>query len=399
MKRIFVMSVLIIFLVNILTGCLSSEEINELSIAMALGIDESEEGYLVTAQIINPEEISTEISSGNRTPVTTFQTTGETIAEALRKLTLETPRRVYVGHLKMLVFGEELAKNKGIGNALDFLSRNYEIRPDFYIMVTKEVKAEEVLSILTPLEKIPADTIYHQLETSEELYAPTHHVDLNELTTSMLTEGMEPVLTGIYINGSSETGAEMQNLKKVDMPTTIQIGFLGAFKKDKLIGWLDEEESIGFNHIMGRVKSTIVVLPWPDGGKIGAEITRIYVTVRVKVESGVPKIVITNRVKANIGDVETDVDLLDEKNIEEIEKILASEIKRKMYKAVEKAQKDLDSDIFGFGEVIHRANPKVWKDLKENWDEVFASIEVDINVITKIRRLGSITESFKSNKE
>ncbi|WP_338015880.1 Ger(x)C family spore germination C-terminal domain-containing protein [Paenibacillus mesophilus] len=51
-------------------------------------------------------------------------------------------------------------------------------------------------------------------------------------------------------------------------------------------------------------------------------------------------------------------------------------------------------DIFGFGEVFHRTEPKAWKKVRENWDAQFADLPVNVNVDIRIRRLGTINNSF-----
>lgn len=379
----------------IFTSCWNSREIDELSIATALGIDKSKEGYIVTVQLIKPGEIAKE-KTGKSAPVITYRTYGKTVYEAIRKLTLETPRRIYLSHLRLVVFGEELAEEDGIGKVMDFISRDHEVRTDFYITVSRGTKAEKLLNILTPLEQIPANKIFSALETSANEWAPTKHIQLYELVHSLVSEGKEPVLTGIIIKGDPEIGMDISNLEKVDVPTTVQIRYLAVFKKDKLVEWLNEEESVGYNHITGGVKSTIVTIPWLQGGKIGIELVRTKSKVSGRMEYGKPKIEIEYRVEANIGDVECEVDLLEEDNIRRIEEILEEEIKRKMNSAVEKA-KNLKSDIFGFGEVIHRSVPKAWKELKNNWDSEFQDLNVGIKVTAKVRRLGTTTGSLKQN--
>lgn len=392
MKRI-ILFLLVLSLTASLTGCWSSREINEISIASALGIDKSEEGYLVTVQLINPGEIA-EDATGTRTPVTTYRSSGQTIFEALRRLTLETPRRIYLSHLMLLVFGEEFAKD-GIGKTLDFLSRDHEMRADYYIVVAKDTTASKLLNVLTPVEKIPANKMFSSLEMSEKSWASTYHVQLDYLLNSLISDGMNPVLTGIRIKGDPELGMDINNLEKVDSPTTIEISNIAAFKKDKLVGWLTEEESIGYNYIMNHVTSTVVTVPCPDDGKVSIELIRTNTKVESKIESDEPKINIEVWTEGNVGDAQCDMDLSEIKNIYILEGEVGKKIKSEMEAAIIKAQKDFKSDIFGFGETLHRTDPKVWRTLKTDWDKKFEKLEVNIKVNAKIRRLGTINKSFQ----
>jgi spore germination protein KC len=98
------------------------------------------------------------------------------------------------------VISEELAR-EGITPILDGISRNHEMRTDFYIVIARGTTAENVLKILTPIEKIPSNKMFTTLEMSEKVWAPTVKVRLDALISDLQTEGKDPVLTGIQIKG------------------------------------------------------------------------------------------------------------------------------------------------------------------------------------------------------
>lgn len=394
MKKIII---IMITAVIVLTGCWSRKELNELAIATALGIDKTEDGYLVSVQIINPGEIAGQSQSG-RTAVVRFMKQGDTVFEALRSLSIDVPRKVYVAHLREVVFGEEIAR-EGIGKALDFFSRDHEMRTDFYITVAKGGTASDILNVQTALERIPANKLFSALENSEKTWAPTKTVELDELISSIVSKGKEPVMTGIYVYGDAEFGGSADNVYNVSPAAGLRIDEMGVFKKDKLLGWLTVEESKGFNYITDNAKSTVVNVPC-ENGKLAIETIRSKTKVNGKVENGKPKIEIQVHTEGNVGDVGCAIDLSKPESIDELEKNYEKSIKDKMESVTTKVQEDFKSDIFGFGDVIHRTDPKVWKRLEENWDEEFSKLEITFNVDAKIRRLGSTGESFqKETKE
>ncbi len=392
MRNRLLLLITIIILVVSLTSCWDRKELNNLSIAMFMGFDKDGDDYIITVQIINTGEVSAK-NPTTRTPITTYRTTGTTVYEAIRKMTKKSPKMLYLSHLNAIVFGEDLARD-GIAEVLDFLARDYRIRTDFYILIAKNSKATEVLNILTPLEKNPADKIKRSLLMSERSWASTQTLELDGLIDKLTSKGDNPVLTGILIQGNQEAGKRLSNVEQIQPSTILKLYNLGAFKKDKLVGWLTEEESIGYNHIIGNVKSTVVVIPWGEDGNLAIETIRTSPKIKAIVTDGKPRINIEYFVEANIGEVLCEIDLLKSETIYEIEKILAEEIKKNMNKSIERAQKDFKSDIFGFGEVIHREDPKLWKELEEDWNKEFESLEVNIKVTARIRRLGTITNSF-----
>ena len=155
----------LLILCLLLSGCWDRRELNEISITLAMAIDKVEDEYQLTVQVVVPSEVSMQTGTG-RSTVTLFQSKGETVYEAIRKLTIDSPRKVYPGHLQMLVIGEELAR-EGISESLELLSRDWELRSDFYVVVARDVTAAEILNVSTTLENISANKMFNTLKTSE----------------------------------------------------------------------------------------------------------------------------------------------------------------------------------------------------------------------------------------
>ncbi|HZH58783.1 MAG TPA: Ger(x)C family spore germination protein [Metabacillus sp.] len=392
-KKLFI----VFFMLLLTTGCWSKKDLNELAIVTAIGIDKTDDGYSVSIQVLNPSELAGNTRSG-RTEVVRFIKTGETIFETLRKLSTDSPRRIYLAHLREVVFGEELAKD-GIGKALDFISRDHEMRTDFYITVAKGSTAADILNVQTAIEKVPANKLFNSLENSENVWAATKTVQLDELINSIVSKGKEPVLTGIYSYGNSEYGSNIENVHNVSPETGLRLDYLAVFKKDKLIGWLNMDESKGFNYVTDTIKNTVVTIE-TDDGKVSIETLRSKTKVRGKMNKGKPVIDITIDTEGNLADVESSIDLSKPENVDKLEKEYQNNIKEKVQSSIKKVQEEFQSDIFGFGEVIHRADPKAWKGIEDNWDEMFTNLDINVEVKAEIRRLGTITESFqKETKE
>ncbi len=392
-EKIYLLPILFIPIL-FLTGCWSSRELNELSIATAIGIDKCEEGYFVTVQLLNPSELAAQKQIAGRAPVTIHQVQAESIFEGLRKLTQQTPRKIYVSHVRVIIIGEALAR-EGISDILDFLSRDHEFRTDFFILVARATNAEDILSVLTPMEKTPANKIYSSLEMSEGNWAPTKTVQLDELVTSLISDGENPVITGIVLKGDKETSGEQSNVQTINPHTTVEVGNLAVFKEDRLVGWLNTFESIGYNHIDENIKSTVLTFPFETStGTIAVELNKSNTKVKVKIQDGKPRIQINVNAEGNIGEIAQKIDLNNTDVIKKIEEKLAQEIKMKIEMVINTAQNEFKSDIFGFGQAIYREYPKLWNKIKENWDDEFENLPVDIKVEAKIKGLGTITNSF-----
>jgi spore germination protein KC len=166
-----------------------------LAITVGLGIDKTGDLYTVSAQVVDPSQVAARTSaSGLRTPATVYKETSTSILEALRKITTIAPRRIYLSHLQMLIIGEEMVRS-GIAESLDFVSRGHESRTDFFIAIAKGSNALDILTVLTPLEKIPSNNLFSSLETSAKFWAPTHGIVLDDLLIE-LAERKSRVIAG-----------------------------------------------------------------------------------------------------------------------------------------------------------------------------------------------------------
>jgi spore germination protein KC len=376
------------------TGCWSRRELNDLAIAVGIGIDKIGDQYQISAQVVLPSQIAGSKGGSPQSPVNLYKATGHTVYEALRKITTLSPRKIYISHLRILVLGEALAK-EGISDVLDFMSRDTDTRNDYFIVVAKDSKAEDALKILTSLEKIPAVRLFSSLETSEKQWAPTSTVTLGTLVTELVSKGKNPVLTGVVINGNVEVGQTQKNVETVDSPTELKYSGLAVFKKDKLIGWLNPEESKVYNYLTNKVKSTVFYIQCPEGKKVSLDVFDARSKIKGSMHNDKPEISIEQHIESDLGEVQCrNLDLTEPKTITELEQIANQKVVDLFETTIKKVQQEYKSDIFGFGEVIHRSNPQAWKKLQDNWDQTFLNLPVSVKADIKIRLLGKVTNSF-----
>lgn len=389
MKKRFILLLMSIFL---LSGCWDRRELNELAITMAIGIDEVDDKYVVSAQIVIPIEVSILGSKGSA-PVTLMKAEGKTVFEAMRRLALETPREIYAGHLRVVVISDSVAE-KGLNEILDFFSRNWEVRSDYYILIAKDIKAEEILNVITPIENLPANNLFNKVDVSSDYWSTTRGVTLDDLINDIKAEGKEAVVTGIEIIGDPEIGSSKQNTENITPQTTLRLTHLGVFKNDKFVGWLTEKESIGYNKITNQVKSWVVNISCPEGGTTAIRLEKSKSVVKGRVINGKPEVDVIMHTEGSIMEVNCQIDLTNPETINMLDKLYKEEVKEVMETSINTLQEDFQADIFGFGQVIHRAEPKEWEKLKKNWDQEFSELQVNLKIDAKIKKTGTISNSI-----
>jgi len=391
--------ILIIVISLLVSGCWSRKELDELAIAMSLGIDKADDQYLVSVQLVNPSEVAVKAGGGGyQTPVTVFSTVSPTLLGAVRNITSIAPRKVYLAQLRTIVIGEDVAKD-GIGPVLDYLARDREIREeDLFILIAKEGKAMDTLKVLTHLDKIPAMKMYGALQTLEKYWASIPVITLNEVAYALSDGKKYPVIPGVFIVGDVKEGNSSQNVQFVESPAFLQFGGTAAFYKDKLVGWLNETEGKGFNYISDRVHKTNGDMACPNDGIITMDVIRSKTRVKGKVKNGMPEMDVYIRLETNVADVQCDIDITDTKVIDELQKLGAERLEEVLRSSLDKVQHELKTDIFGFGEVIHRANPREWKKLEDDWIDIFPEVPVNIHIKYFIRNVGTQTNTFYKMK-
>jgi len=381
----------------LLTGCWSRRELNELGIAFALGLDEGKNGNVrVTAQIVDPGMIAQKIGGGGApgSPVTNFSEEGKTVFEAVRKMTKDSPRKIYPAHLRILIISESLAK-KGIGDILDLLSRDWEVRSDFLIVIAKKQRAEQILKIATPIEKIPANSMYQTLTTTSKVWAQSSAVVLDKLIQEIVSKGKQPVLSGIKIVGNIKEGKNITNIQDIASNAHLKFDNVAVFHIDKLIGWLNDDESKTYNLLMNNVIDTVLNIKCPSGGKAVIEIIRSKAKIKGEVIDGKPNAKVVMNMEGNVGEVECNIDLTKPRSIAQLEKIFKQKETEVISKSIKSVQRKFQSDIYGFGEAVHRSNPKYWSKVENDWDkQYFVNLPVDIKINIKLRRVGTIGNSF-----
>lgn len=376
-----------------LSGCWDRRELNDLSIAVGLGLDKRGDLIEITAQIVNPGEVASRQGiSAYRAPVSSFSTTGLSTFEAIRKMTMVAPRQIFTSHLRVMVIGEDMARS-GLKKVIDGISRDREFRTDFYLIVAKGLTAKRVLETMTSIEKIPANKLFVSLDAAEKTWAPAVKMQLDRFLSDLIKPAKSTVMTGIVIEGNPEAGKSIENVENIDQPAKLKYAGIAIFKNDKLVDWLNEEESKGYSYIMGHVNNSAGHVNCPNDGKVALEVIRSKSRIKGKIVDGEPRINVELFVEENVGEVQCALDLTKQENLKRIEELGEEKLTRILESAIEKAKKN-KADIFGFGEAIEDANPAQWTRLQKDWDERFARLNVSVSVRVKLRRLGTITNSI-----
>lgn len=381
MKK-FVLIIITLFILLISSGCYNYKEINDMAIVSSIGIDKDNKNdkYIVSAQIMN----SKESENSEDSQITVYTKKGDTVHEALRNITLKSPRKLYGNHLSKIVLSEEVAK-EGIDNILDTFNRVTEVRNEFIITIVKEDKASDVLKVLTTTESIPAEYVKLSLKIADETSGLTYATKLDEFISLYLKKGIDPVVPVLKIDKKEKKGTTINNITTTNPISKIVIEDLAVTNKGKLETYLKNEEVIGYNFLRNQIQKMIIPVKCDDENNY-ASISILKNKTKSNATKKDNKYIINFNInsEAIITEYNCRKDLTDEKVIKELEKDTEKKIKRYIKKSLNK-QKETKGKFLGLERIIYLDYPKY-----KNEDY---SVKYNVNV--NLVRKGEIRNSVK----
>ena len=399
MKKGLLILTILVMLLPLLSACWNQKELTELALVMALGVDKGKDKkFKLSFQLVNPGNVTTGQSGGGGQglPIAVYRSTGNTITEAARNATKKISRRLYYAHTNLVVVSEKIAREDML-YILDALDRDPEFRTTTEMVVARGCTAEDIVTTITILDKLPVNKITKQIKASEAMLGENSSVNIDDFLTGIISEGKQSFLNGYRLVGKKSKGREAQNLEKTTTDAFLSSDGLAIFHQGKLRGWVDSDEARGIIWIEDKLKSTDISIAWKKKKKALVVVpirskTKVYVSfINQK-----PRINIKIDSEGWISEANTAIDLNNPEIIAKIDKLVEKEISRQILDSVHSLQK-LKCDIFGFGEKVHISNPNSWKNLQGNWDEEFAALKVNVKVDFYIRREGIRTVPFWSS--
>ncbi len=383
----------------LLTGCWDSLDIEKRAVVLGIAIDKTNreaikeeenvshisgsfprpetEMIKITAQIAVPGKIplGPESGGGETDPVWVIEVVGHTLDDALANLQQEIADEIFLGHLRILIISEDLARD-GVERINDFFRRNSEIRRTAWLAVS-EGEASELMKITPTFERVPGLYLSSMLENAVDLGKfPSDFI--GEFWTILSSKGQDSFLP--YI--------------KIKKEQNVQIKGLAYFSGGKMVGVSDPLEIGFFMAVRGDRKGGY-------GAFVQIPDTKDYVMIRAssriskidtKVTNDRPEITVNINYEAEIDEKEAPeyVKIDDSRVIKKIEDETSKNTIRSIEAFIKKTQEQ-ESDIFGFGEYIRAKHPWFWDTQvksPDNWHKLYKDLKITVNCTTKIRRIG-----------
>jgi len=379
----------ILFCLLFIVGCWDNRDVTKINFVTAVGLDRTPEGKIeVTVEIPKSEHIKSAkggVGGGWEKMVAVYTSTGDTVFEAIRKSLKNINEKLAWTQMGLIVVGEDLAK-EGIMEVLDYFERDSEPIVTAMVLIARQGKAKEILELKSDLEHIPSVHLINAIEANRKAWGSACKVRLIDLLKRLHGTGINAALPVITLDTSAE---------KPDM-RDIKLDGLALLKQDRLVGFLNSTQSKCWSIIKGESQSTIYNIPGPfeQDKLIVFEMEQAKAEKAVQMVDRQVRMTIDVQANGDIGETQDRGDFYQGQIIDQLEKEIAQVMRLEIEDAVEAAQQ-LQTDVFGFGDIFHKQNPKEWKLVKDEWDEFFSQGSLEVKVKVKIERSGYVNQPGK----
>ncbi len=358
-------------LMFVLSGCWNYRSLSEIAITAGMAIDMDPESgeFVVVCEVM---DLSGDMKSGG--PKTSLiESKGKTVFDALRNAKKRLEKKLYFGNMSLVVVSEELVKKGHVAHMLDWFLRDAELRETVYMVVSQDKTAAELLDSKGINTSIVSFELSNILRDDQSVTSSTVSSMLYQAFNMLHAEGLHMTLPAFHVvTNNDEPVAEANGI--------------AVFKEDQFVGYLTPEESKYFLFITNEVQGGILPVSRKGGWKddTSLEISENKTKNSYKIEDGKLRVTVSTETNAFLAEIEEKFDSLDPEKITSLEAAAGAALKNRMEDVIKKVQTEYRSDIFGFGDMIHKKNHKLWAQISGNWDEIFPSLEISVNAKVNI---------------
>ncbi|MDE5411984.1 Ger(x)C family spore germination protein [Alkalihalobacterium chitinilyticum] len=356
--------ILICIILFVLTGCVETNIIEELSLVHGMAYDEAEGDQLeLTAAFPNFVEQGEESALFSQI----LTGIGRTTNGAIEQINMKSQRPIKLGQSRVYIFSSTIAEN-GIEHLADALYRNPDVPNRVQLAVSVD-KAKDIFNTVDENEDRVGVYIPDLIDHVQQLAIPPTNLHL--FLYSMYNDGRDAYLP--LIKGEDE----------------LNIIGTALFDHDKYVAQINLQESYMLRYLTVRGKhGTQQHIVTHEGGDLVVTVENITSTYRVKMENRgeTPTFIYHVHVKGEITDSSERINIDDPGFIPKLEKEMKEEKVKKAEILITKF-KELKIDPLGLGEQ-YRSRTRNWQ--PEKWEEMYQDIDVEFNFNVQIIHSGAI---------
>lgn len=396
--------VLCLFLMLILlSGCWDQIQIEERGFVVGVAIDvprtneaeknaekeapgkpEGQQRYLLTQQRVVPASMTIGSQRGRSQgskgkAFYNIASEGDSLFEASREIATRSSRAPFYQHLKVLVVSEAIAKStNGFANSIDFFLRDPDLRRTSKILISKG-EAKKILDMNPPTEKLPALYLHSLSKNIQKNARMLPEVTLGDIHRQLINQ------SGYVIPRVTPAKNE------------VKLAGTAVFNpRNRLVGFLGEEETEGLNFLTGELKGGLLK------AKMDQDLIMMNVhtaTLRIDADVRDPhQLSFTFNILCEgvIPESHGSFNFMNDVNLHRLQHAFAQEIVRLSQDTISKVQKQMKVDVLRLDSHLNQNYHDFWNTIKADWhsgERLFEKSNISVEARVFIRNIGEVNRS------
>ncbi|MGE4485868.1 MAG: Ger(x)C family spore germination protein [Oscillospiraceae bacterium] len=380
----------------VLTGCdkdvfPAKGEIDKYEVVQVFGIDRCKEdpSNVEITLIAEKAKMSSGKggeSGGGAKSYEILSSTGKTVFEAERILKSHTDKKMFFGYTEYFLIGEDAAKDD-IVKYFDFVIRGHEIRLSPKVFIVSGCSIKDFVNQTSSTDKYVVDMLQNIESEINDMsnFGQLQIIDVANMLNDDSSAAIIPVLKCGDIKDEKIVGGELPEKD----PETCGYAIIKDFK---LVGYIEEDISRGYNFLVGKVKSSPISIKDVTGMNVCLEVINEITDVKARFNGDTLEgVTYKTHIYSNIVEQQSKDDLVSQEDIDDLSKKQSDVIKAEM-EAVIGLSKKYEIDCTNLGDKIRIRHPLKWEKIKDKWKEVYPNIKIDVEVTSDLRRIYDIAE-------
>ncbi len=352
--------IILISFIFLLSGCYDYNELNDLAIITGVGIDYEDNMYKVTFEIFSTKKTG---ETSGATSAYTVSAKGKTLTEAFMNNGNNMDKVAYYDHVEIVLVSEEIAKSH-LEDVSEYIVRASNFRNEVYLVVAKDVEAEDILKASSKEKPVASIFIGDLLKQSSKTSSAGYYEPFTKTLGNILTKGEDAICSIISLKNKE-----------------IVLEGMALFKDFKLVATLDNNEASVMNLLNNFKANTVLFRKTCGDGK--ETVVSIY-EAKIKINPTDKAVLVTGMLNGRINEDSCNYDLHKTQTYEELQDIFKKVIEEEMNKVITK-QKNALVNSLKIGKTYYN------KERKENYF-LWTKQDFKYNLDLKINKKGLIFE-------
>lgn len=379
MKK-FISVLLSICLLLPMAGCWNYRGLNEMTIVAGIAVDKFEDQYALTFEVMDLQK-PTKTEGPSSTMVFSQ---GSTIFDAIRNAKKQLSSKLYFGNTQVIIISQSIARDDGLHSILDILLRDAEIRETMDLVISQESTARDLILPTGKTSGAVSYDIVRIVREDNRIVNATISAPLYMVYNKLEEPGFAIGLPVFFCPSDPNTDTRH-----------IEANGIAVFRQDKLVGFLSPQESkyllMADRPLKGGVLSFYI--PEITAHNISLEISETSVSRSYQYENGSLSMKLDIKVTAYLAEYPHKGSNLVSPPISEISQAAENLIIENVKIGLKRSQTEFNADVLGLGNYIYRTNLPLWKTMRDNWEEIYQTLPIEVDATVHIINTAMIRQN------